>query len=330
VISRAEARRGRDNDRMIKPVPWALAAALALAACTFGSAERPTTVPASAPPSPTPAASATPVESPPASPAADAGGFLPSPNRRVPRDPNVLARELVRTTGALREAIEAWTAEGNPSTQGIPEDVELLGLYQQRIYRFLARNRSLYDRTLPLLRGRLWDHSRANVTAARELFSIVRPISRPSRFRTGPPPPAGVLLRWFRKGERRFGVDWELLAAVMYVESKFGRVLSTSTAGAQGPMQFIPSTWAAYGMGGDVHDPHDAIMGAANYLHSSGSPSDDRRALFAYNHSRAYVNATLRYANQIRRDPRNFYAYYSWQVFVLTTSGDRRLTGPGL
>jgi membrane-bound lytic murein transglycosylase B len=95
-------------------------------------------------------------------------------------------------------------------------------------------------------------------------------------------------------------------------------------------MQFIPSTWAAYGMGGDVHDPHDAILGAANYLHSSGSPSDDRRALFAYNHSTAYANATLRYASQMRRDPRNFYAYYSWQVFVLTTSGDRRLTGPGL
>jgi membrane-bound lytic murein transglycosylase B len=166
--------------------------------------------------------------------------------------------------------------------------------------------------------------------AARELFSIVRPISRPSRFLTGPPKPAGVLLRWFRKAEGRFGVDWQLLAAVMYVESKFGRVRSSSTAGAQGPMQFIPSTWAAYGMGGDVNDPHDAIMGAANYLRRSGSPSDDRRALFAYNHSGAYVNATLRYANQMKRDSRNYYAYYSWQVFVLTTSGDRRLTGPGL
>jgi len=139
-----------------------------------------------------------------------------------------------------------------------------------------------------------------------------------------------VLLGWFRKAERRFKVDWELLAAVMYVESKFGRVLSTSTAGAQGPMQFIPSTWAGYGMGGDVHDPHDAIMGAANYLHRSGAPVNDRQALYAYNHSWAYVNAVLRYTNQMKRDGRNYYAYYIWQVFVLTTSGDRRLTGPGL
>jgi membrane-bound lytic murein transglycosylase B len=95
-------------------------------------------------------------------------------------------------------------------------------------------------------------------------------------------------------------------------------------------MQFIPSTWSAYGMGGDIHDPHDSIMGAANYLHRSGAPSRERQALFAYNHSGAYVNAILRYANQMRRDPRNFYVYYNWQVFVLTTKGDRRLTGPGL
>jgi hypothetical protein len=305
-----------------------LAVTVALGACTYGSREAPAAL---RPSSPTVAApSPTAVDSPPVSPSPATARFLPSPNRRIPRDPAALARDLARTTDALGDAIDAWTEDGNPSKGGAPEDVELLGLYQQRIHRLLARNRSLYERTLPLLRGRLREHARANVTAARELFSIVRPISRPSRFRTGPPKPAGVLLRWFRKAERRFGVDWELLAAVMYVESKFGRVLSTSTAGAQGPMQFIPSTWGAYGMGGDVHDPHDAIMGAANYLHRSGSPSDDRRALFAYNHSSAYVNATLRYANQIRRDPINYYAYYSWQVFVLTTSGDRRITGPGL
>jgi membrane-bound lytic murein transglycosylase B len=39
-------------------------------------------------------------------------------------------------------------------------------------------------------------------------------------------------------------------------------------------MQFIPSTWAAYGLGGDVHDPHDAVMGAANYLHARAGNAD--------------------------------------------------------
>jgi Transglycosylase SLT domain len=314
---------------MIKPVIGALASTLVLSACTFGSSQ-PSAVRVSSTPSRAPGVTPTPVDSPVSSPSPNGDAFFPSPGRGIPRDPAALARDLVTTTFALRDAIDAWTEAADPSSGGAPQEVVLLGLYQQRIYRLLARNESLYERTLPRLRGRLREHAKANVTAARELFSIVRPISRPSRFRTGPPKPAGVLLRWFRKAERRFGVDWELLAAVMYVESKFGRVRSASTAGAQGPMQFIPSTWAAYGMGGDIHDPHDAIMGAANYLHHSGSPTNDRRALFAYNHSTAYVDAILRYAGQMKRDPRNYYGYYSWQVFVLTTSGDRRLTGPGL
>jgi len=314
--------------RMIKRAGAGVTVALLLAGCSSLSGEAPRAVRASSPQPVTSTLSPTPLDSPRAT--ATVSDFLPSPDRAIPCDPARLARALVTTGAALHRSIDAWTDQGEPTKGRAPDDVVLLGLYQQRIYRFLARNGFLFERTLPLLRGPLHEHARANVMAARELFSIVRPISRPSRFRTGPPKPAGVLLRWFRKAERRFGVDWELLAAVMYVESKFGRVRSTSTAGAQGPMQFIPSTWAAYGMGGDINDPHDAIMGAANYLHRSGSPSDDRRALFAYNHSNAYVSATLRYANQMRRDPRNYYGYYSWQVFVLTTSGDRRLTGPGL
>ncbi|QYC42881.1 Transglycosylase SLT domain protein [Nonomuraea coxensis DSM 45129] len=119
-----------------------------------------------------------------------------------------------------------------------------------------------------------------------------------------------------------------MLAAVMLAETKFGRVRSDSHAGAQGPMQFMPATWRAYGMGGDVQDPRDAIMGAANYLRASGAPRDYRRALHAYNPSRAYVNAILLHARRMKRDPRAYYAYYNWQVFVLTTEGERRLTGP--
>jgi Transglycosylase SLT domain len=125
-------------------------------------------------------------------------------------------------------------------------------------------------------------------------------------------------------------VSWAVLAAVNHVESKFGRVRSNSSAGAQGPMQFISSTWDAYGMGGNVHDPHDAIMGAANYLHASGAPRSYRSALYAYNHSWAYVDAVLLYAQQMRTDIRDYYEYYCWQAFVLTPAGDKRLTGPGL
>jgi membrane-bound lytic murein transglycosylase B len=94
-------------------------------------------------------------------------------------------------------------------------------------------------------------------------------------------------------------------------------------------MQFLPATWRAYGLGRDVDDPHDAILGAANYLRASGAPRDYRRALYAYNRSRLYVDAVLRYAGQMRRDDRFYFAYYSWQVFIRTPSGPRRITGPG-
>ena len=114
------------------------------------------------------------------------------------------------------------------------------------------------------------------------------------------------------------------------VESAFGRVRSPSGAGAQGPMQFLPDTWRRYGLGGDVHDPHDAILGAANYLHANGAPRRTWNALWHYNPSRLYVDAVLRTRRRIRADRRAFYAFYAWQVFVRTPKGDVRLTGPGL
>jgi membrane-bound lytic murein transglycosylase B len=94
-------------------------------------------------------------------------------------------------------------------------------------------------------------------------------------------------------------------------------------------MQFIPSTWRAAGMGGNVHDPHDAIQGAANYLRASGAPGSYSRALYAYNNSPLYVRAVLRFARRMAIDRRTYYALWSWQVWVRTRRGDVRLTGPG-
>ena len=59
------------------------------------------------------------------------------------------------------------------------------------------------------------------------------------------------------------GASADVLAAVNFVETKFGKLRSSSAAGAQGPMQFIPATWRRYGLGGNVRDAHDAILGAA-------------------------------------------------------------------
>ena len=211
-----------------------------------------------------------------------------------------------------------------------PDEVVLQALYQQRICRTLAGDARLAGRTLRLVPDDIGVVARSVVTASARLHGLVRPVSKASSFKTGPPKPAGLLLRYYRLAERRFGIRWQVLAALNYIESKFGRVRSTSYAGARGPMQFIPSTWAVYGMGGDIQDPQDAILGAANYLHRSGAPGNYRQALYAYNHSLQYVDVILLYARMMQRDIRNYFSLYNWQVFVLTTNGSVRITGPGL
>ncbi|MBW8487294.1 C40 family peptidase [Actinomadura parmotrematis] len=124
-------------------------------------------------------------------------------------------------------------------------------------------------------------------------------------------PPAYLAL-YVRAGVR-YGIPWNVLAAVGSVESDHGRGRSpgitsgSNYAGASGPMQFLAGTWAAFGVDGDhngtknVFDPADAIPGAANYLRHNGAPAKMRAALFAYNHSTAYVNTVLARATTYAR-----------------------------
>ncbi|WP_079319538.1 transglycosylase SLT domain-containing protein [Microbispora sp. GKU 823] len=253
---------------------------------------------------------------------------LPAPDEAIPKDPRRLADALTRTGERLRDAIDDWRRTGDPAKGEAPEPVVLLSLYEQRVYRYLARNPKVASRTYGELPKEVAARARDNVTAIRDLLSLAHPVSGPIKIKVRSPEPADALLADFRRAERRFGVEWEVLAAVMLVETKFGRVRSPSYVGAKGPMQFMPGTWKAYGMGGDIDDTGDALLGAANYLHASGAPGDYRRALYAYNHSQAYVDAVLLHARQMKRDIRNYYAYYTWQVYVITTKGERRLTGP--
>ena len=137
------------------------------------------------------------------------------------------------------------------------------------------------------------------------------------------PPPAEELLSYYQEAEATFGVPWEVLAAVNLVETGMGRIRGTSVAGAQGPMQFMPATWAAFGDGGDVDDPHDAIMGAARYLaHNGGGSGDIDNALWNYNHSDRYVAGVKHYASVMTEDSAAFNGFYHWQIVYLSTSGD--------
>ena len=263
-----------------------------------------------------------------AAPPSGAPAAAPAPDAPIHDDAAWAADTVTRTDRALDHAIDAWRANGAPAPGQPPQSVVLSALYLQRIYRFLARHPALARRTGARLSPPLAAQVKDNVTAVSDLLSLTHPVRKPNAVRTQPPLPAGTLLGYFQRAGRRFGLSWQVLAAVMLVETRFGRVKSSSSAGAQGPMQFLPSTWKGYGLGGDIHNPRDAVMGAANYLHASGAPGDYARALHAYNPDRRYVDAVLRHARQIRHDPRAFYAYYNWQVFVVTTHGDVRRTGP--
>jgi membrane-bound lytic murein transglycosylase B len=249
----------------------------------------------------------------------------PGPRASIPREPAALAQSLVDTKAELGNAVDDWVARGDPQPSS---DVTLDALYDQRIELLLAGNAGLARATLRLVPAGIARQVQTNVAAKRELWRLT-PLTHRRRFRTGPALPAATLLRYYRRAQRRFGVRWNLLAAVNFVESAFNKLRNNSAAGAQGPMQFVPSTWRAYGLGGDVRDPQDAILGAANYLHANGAPRDNRRALFRYNPSLLYVDAVLRYAREIRTERRAFYEYYARQVFVRTPSGLRRITGPG-
>jgi peptidoglycan hydrolase CwlO-like protein len=104
-----------------------------------------------------------------------------------------------------------------------------------------------------------------------------------------------------------FGQDWYVLAAVGEVESGHGRNMGPSSAGAMGPMQFLPSTWETSGVDGDgdgvanILDPEDAIPAAAGYLRDGGAPRDWYGALYSYNHADWYVKKVLAVAEAHRR-----------------------------
>jgi murein DD-endopeptidase MepM/ murein hydrolase activator NlpD len=107
----------------------------------------------------------------------------------------------------------------------------------------------------------------------------------------------------------QYGIPWQILASINRIETAFGTNLNVSTAGAVGWMQFLPSTWKAYGVDAnedgrkDPYNPLDAVCAAARYLRAAGGQEDLRTAIFAYNHADWYVDEVILYARQYGRLP---------------------------
>jgi len=289
-----------------------VAIALTGAAC---AGERPTLVPGASPPADTSSTLPAPSSTSTLPPEPDISEGVSTPDGRrypgIPATPEEVADRLLEVEFLIRS-----TSRDDPSFGDLAHE-------QQVLYRHLGRNTAW----LPIL----WKVVPDSLASSVELqlqgrLSIAGiPGGSPPRnvpaWRIIEPLPADELLALYEGAGDDTGIDWAFLAAINLLETGFGRIAGVSTAGAQGPMQFLPTTWEEVS-DGDINDPFDAIPAAARYLVRRGGPDDMQRALWGYNNSDSYVDAVSAYAELFRTDITNYYALHAWEIHYSSADGD--------
>ena len=247
-------------------------------------------------------------------PSESASATVSPPNWNEPpvaaNDPVVLAKQLAMVETAIRD----------PSVSGA--QLAWMGSLQQLAYSRLQDFPEWKESVLAALPERTRAAVNGSLDAGKQLLALNSgPIPKTlPNWKIVAPAPIDELLGYYKEAEAEFGVSWYYLAAIHLVETRMGRIRGLSSAGAQGPMQFMPATWAAYGRG-DINNDHDAILGAARYLKAAGAPGNMQKALFAYNHSQSYVNALVLYAEVMKADAAAYRGYHGWQVYYPTKDG---------
>ena len=246
----------------------------------------------------------------PVSPSVVGTPSLPTPAGPTTPDAAALADQLDAAAATIRDARSSSDAVRQAAGQ------------QQLGIRALARGSAALRRSvLAALSPVTARETRAQLRAADLLTDLTEPRRRFPPWRIVEPPQPEVLLGYYREAQRLTGVPWTYLAAIHLVETRMGRIRGPSTAGALGPMQFMPSTWARYGAGGDINDPRDAVLAAARLLVDHGAPRDMAGALWHYNPSSRYVGAVTAYARTMQQSPAAYRGYWHWEVFCQLRRG---------
>ena len=230
--------------------------------------------------------------------------FRPSPDRSSPAGIALaIGGDPARLAGQLTTA-ETLLGEGAAAPAAMARQALITQLACLRIAAHPGWAKVVIGRIAPPQRAA----AAAHIAATADLVALTPPKASPPP-RIIPAENLAALRADYRAAQAATGVGWAYLAAINFVESDFGRIISPSSAGARGPMQFLRATWAIYGHG-DINRPRNAIFAAARYLAAHGAPASIGSALYAYNPSWRYVDAVQRYARQLRADPGVLPGYY--------------------